>query len=88
LLACVDFRAPAHLLHPLPLRHGRHSQVQLRAAGARPYLLDPYPFAQPELSFQFPMRPVKGKFFQSSAQFETVFHAAPVEMLSVTVSAN
>jgi hypothetical protein len=88
LLACVDFRAPAHLLHPLPLRDGRHSQVQVRAAGARRYLLDPYPFAQPELSFQFPARRVRGKSFRSSAHLQTEFHGAPVEMLSVTVSAN
>src|ERR1700687_3276827 len=30
LLTCVDFRQPAHLLHPLPLRHGGHIPVRVR----------------------------------------------------------
>jgi hypothetical protein len=60
----------------------------VRAAAARRYQLDPYPFAQPELSFQFPARRVKGKIFRSSAHLQTEFHGAAVERLSVTVSAN
>ena len=58
------------------------------ARRVRRYQLNPYPFAQPELSFQFPARQVKGKIFRSSAHWQTEFHGAPVEMLSVTVRAN
>jgi hypothetical protein len=88
LLTCVDFRPPAHLLHPLPLRDGGYTQVQVRSAGARHFVLDPYPFAEPSLTFTFPARSVEGKTFSSSSQLQHRFNASPVEMLSVTVSAN
>ena len=87
LLSCVDFRQPAHLLHPLPLRDGRYTRVQVRAAGQRQFVLDPYPFAEPSLTFQFPARSVEGKLFTSSAELQQGFNAAPAEMLEVRVSA-
>jgi hypothetical protein len=88
LLTCVDFRQPDHLLHPLPLRAGGHSRVQVRTAGSRHFVLDPYPFAEASLSFEFPARHVKGKVFSSAADLQQEFDGAPVETLSVTVSAN
>jgi hypothetical protein len=88
LLTCVDFRRPAHLLHPLPLRDGGHSRVEIRPVGCRHFVLDPYPFGEPSLSFSFPARYVEGKVFSSAAELQQKFHAAPAEMLSVTVSAN
>jgi Protein of unknown function (DUF3891) len=88
LLACVDFRHPAHLLHPLPLSDGGHSRVEIRPAGRRHFLLDPYPFGEPSLSFLFPARHVDGKVFSSAAELQQQFDAAPADMLSVTLSAN
>jgi hypothetical protein len=88
LLTCVDFRRPAHLLHPLPLRGGGHSRVEVRSAAPRHFILDPYPFAEPSLSFLFPARRVEGVVFNSAADLQKHYNAAPVEMLSVTVSAN
>jgi hypothetical protein len=88
LLTCVDFRQPAHLLHPLPLRGGGHRPVEVRSAGPRHFVLDPYPFAVPSLTFSFPARRVEGKVFQSAADLRQPFQSAPVEMLSVTVSAS
>jgi len=87
LLTCVDFARPANLLHPLPLRGGGHSRVEVRSVGSRHFVLDPYPFAEPSLGFQFPARHVAGKVFSSSAELQERFKAAPVETLSVTVSA-
>src|SRR3984893_15909307 len=87
LLTCVDFRQPAHLLHPLPLRDGGHIPVQVRAIGTRHFVLDPFPFAETSLTFRFPARHIKGKIFSSSAELHHAFGAAPVETLSVTVSA-
>lgn len=87
LMTCVDFSAPANLLHPLPLRDGEHSRVQVRSAGPRHFVLEPYPFDQPSLDFTFPARHVKGKLFSSASELQREFAAAPVEMLSVTVSA-
>lgn len=88
LIACVDFRAPANLLHPLPLRGGEHSRVEVRTLAPRHFALNPYPFARPSLTFQFPARHVKGKTFSSAAELQRQFSAAPVEVLSVTVSSN
>ncbi len=86
LLTCVDFRPPAHLLHPLPLQGGNYSRISVRWRGSRDFLLDPYPFAEPELSFLFPARHVEGKLFSSSAELQERFRAAPIQTLSVTVS--
>ena len=87
LLTCVDFRQPAYLLHPLPLRDGTHTTVQVRSAGPRHFVLDPYPFGESPLTFNFPARSVEGKSFSNSAELQQKFNAARVEVLSVTVSA-
>src|SRR5208282_263947 len=83
LLTCVDFSRPAHLLHPLPLRDAEYTRVEVRWAGSRHFVLDPYPFAEPSMSFQFPARHVMGRLFSSSEDLQRQFEAAPVEMLSV-----
>ena len=88
LLTCVDFRQPAHLLHPLPLRDGGHIAVQVRAIAPRHFVLDPYPFPQASLTFQFPARHVKGKTYSEAPELQRAFHQAPLETLSVTVSAD
>jgi Protein of unknown function (DUF3891) len=87
LLTCVDYRQPAHLLHPLPVRGGGHTQVEVRSAGPRHFVLDPYPFSEPSLIFSFPARRVEGKLFQSAGDLLQRYQAASVETLSVTVSA-
>ncbi len=87
LLTCVDFSKPAHLLHPLPLRDGDYAEVHVYPVGPRHFRLDPYPFAEPSISFRFPARHVEGNSFSSVAELRERFHKAPVEMLSVTVSA-
>jgi hypothetical protein len=83
----VDYRQPAHLLHPLPVRGGGHTQVEVRSAGPRHFVLDPYPFSEPSLIFSFPARRVEGKLFQSAGDLLQRYQAASVETLSVTVSA-
>src|SRR5258706_1723780 len=88
LLTCVDFRQPSLFLHPLPLRDGGHIPVQVRAIAPRHFVLDPYPFPEASLTFQFPARHVKGKIFPSSAELQSAIAAAPNETLSVTVSAS
>lgn len=88
LLTCVDFREPTDLVHPLPLRDRGHIPVQVRTIAPRHFVLDPYPFADTSLTFQFPARQIKGKIFSSSAELQHAFEVAPVEMLSVTVSAS
>lgn len=86
LLTCVDFSHPAHLLHPLPLRAGGYSRVEVRPVGSRHFALDPYPFSESSVSFKFPARHVAGKVFSSSAELQKQFDRSPIETLSVTVS--
>ena len=83
----MDFQQPAHLLHPLPLRGGGHVPVKVSKAGSRHFVLDPYPLDEPSLTFRFPARHIEGKIFSSAAELQEAFKAAPVEMLSVAVSA-
>jgi Protein of unknown function (DUF3891) len=87
LLTCVDFPRAANLLHSLPLRDGGRSAVEVRSAGSRHFILDPYPFAEETLIFRFPARHVPGKAFSAAGEMQERFAAAPVETLSVTVSA-
>jgi len=87
LLTCVDFQKPVDLLHALPTRKGEHAHIQARSIGKRQFVLSPYPFPEPSLTFQFPARHAKGKLFTSAKELQDAFEAAPVEMLSVTVSA-
>lgn len=88
LLTCVDFRKQAHLLHPLPVRGGGHTRVEVTSAGLRHFVLNPYPFAETSLTFSFPARRVEGKSFTAAQDLQQRFQAAPVEMLTVTVSAS
>ena len=88
LLTCVDFQQPSTLLHPLPTRDGGHVPVQVHSIGTRHFVLDPYPFAEPSLTFQFPARHVPGKLFSEATELQRAFQQAPVESLSVTVSAS
>jgi hypothetical protein len=87
LLACVAFASPAHLLHPLPLNGGGAAEVSVLPMEPRHFRLAPWPFADPELSFAFPARHVTGKLFPDSQSLESAFRAAPIERLTVTLSA-
>lgn len=87
LLTCVAFSSPAHLLHPLPLNGGRVAEVKVLPIAPRYFRLTPWPFAESELTFDFPARHVAGKLFAESQSLEQAFHAAPIERLTVTLSA-
>ena len=88
LLTCVNFQNPASLLHEFPTRDGKRVPVQVRAIGTRHFVLDPYPFNERSIAFQFPARHAKGKHFSSAQELQASFEAAPVELLTVTVSAS
>jgi hypothetical protein len=87
LLTCVDFSSPSNLLHQLPSRDGGRTAVAVRSAGPRHFVLEPYPFDRESLTFEFPARHVKGKLFGAHAALQEAFQAAPIETLTVTVSA-
>jgi Protein of unknown function (DUF3891) len=85
LLSCVAFAQPAHLLHPLPLNDGSTAEVKVFPIAPRHFRLTPWPFAETELTFQFPAKHVEGGVFESSAALEQRFSAADQMQLSVTL---
>ncbi len=86
LLSCVAFAQPAHLLHPLPLNDGSTSEVRVLPAEPWHFRLEPWPFADEQLTFEFPARHVEGKRFDSSPELEKAFLSANEERLSVKLS--
>lgn len=86
LLACVDYRQPATLLHPLRQTSGGHQTVAVKSIGERSFRLEPYPMGEFPLIFSIPARHIDGKTFSSAAELQTRFAAAPVEHLGVTIS--
>jgi hypothetical protein len=86
LLTCVAFDRPAHLLHRLPLNDGGSAEVRMLPLAQRHFRLAPWPFAEPELTFQFPARHVPGHNFNSSAQLHAAFQASPEQGLTVRLS--
>jgi hypothetical protein len=87
LLSCVAYGKPAHLLHPLPLNDGSTAEVQVLPIASRHFQLSPWPFAERELVFDFPARHVEGTTFDTAELLNAEFAAAPVEQLTVRLSA-
>jgi hypothetical protein len=85
LLACVDYRPPATLLHELPLVGGGWRAVKVESLGERRFRLTPYPFDEAEVSIGFPARHVAGKRFGSAAELQAAYARAEVQELTVTV---
>jgi hypothetical protein len=86
LIACVDFRKPASLLHPQARNDGGHEAVSVESIGERSFRLAPYPFVESPLTFLIPARQIEGKMFSSAAELNARFAAAPVAQLEVRVS--
>jgi hypothetical protein len=86
LLSCVAFDRRADLLHPLPLNDGGSAEIEVLPLGPRHFRLRPWPFAEDELTFEFPARHVEGKVFDSSEELERAFVGAVEEMLVVRLS--
>jgi len=87
LLSCVAYASPANLLHPLPLNDGTSIEVNVIPLAPRHFRLAPWPFAQPQLIFNFPARHVAGKLFDDSQSLEAAYRAAPTEELAAMLSA-
>jgi hypothetical protein len=87
LLSCVAYDAPAHLLHPLPLNDGGAAEVRVQPIAPRHFRLEPWPFAITEMHFSFPARHVAGELFADAESLQSAFSAAPIEKLSVKLSA-
>jgi hypothetical protein len=53
---------------------------------SRHFRLTPWPFAEPDLRFEFPARHVEGKVFSTSAALDAAFSRAEEKKLSVTLT--
>jgi hypothetical protein len=87
LLSCVAFMEPATLLHALATVDGGTLAISVEPLAPRHFRLDPYPFDKPLLTFALPARLIKGKTFSTSEELAMAWIAAPVQQLSVTVTA-
>jgi Protein of unknown function (DUF3891) len=85
LLSCVAYDRPAHLLHPLPMKDGSTVEVKVFPVARRHFRLSPWPFAESELTFQFPAKHVEGRVFGASAELEELYSVAEEMQLSVTL---
>ena len=85
LLSCVSYGKSAGLLHPLRLRSGSESRVQVEPIGERRFRLRPYPFDTATITFMFPAKHVTGKTFVAASELRAAYSAAATETLSVIV---
>jgi hypothetical protein len=85
LLTCVDYAAPATLLHPMRKNDGTQTGIQVTPQGNRTFRLTPYPFGESAVTLTFPARHITGKTFASSAELQHQFTNAPIEHLTVTI---
>jgi len=86
LLACVNYAAPATLLHPLPTATS-HQEIAVIPLGERTFRLTPWPLDHERITIDFPARHVTGKIFTTSAELAELVAAAPIETLTLTLSA-
>lgn len=85
LLSCVAYSQPANLLHALPLNGGGTQQVRVQPLAPRRFQLAPWPFLDPELTFQLPARHVEGKTFASSEALAQAFFDADEKHIPVVL---
>jgi hypothetical protein len=78
LLTCVDFPRPSTLLHRLATRGGGGQEVNVQQRAPGVFRLDPFPFRGERLTFEYPYRFVAGEFFETPADLQKAFAAAPV----------
>ena len=87
LLSCVAYTRPSTLLHPLRLANGDGAEVQVTAVGERCFRLKPFPFDTQELRFELPARFVEGTHFTAAEMLQRAFVEAPVQHLTITLTA-
>ena len=85
LLSCVGYRAPATLLHALPLKDGHAQEVKVTSSDLRKFRLTPYPLRSSPLTFKLPARHVEGKSFVSALDLQARYSRATQVELDVTI---
>lgn len=88
LLSCVGYMQPSTLLHPLRKLDGSATPVRVQPVAPRSFVLAPYPFDEPHLTFHVRARHVAGRTFQSSSELDARYAAAEAELLTITIAAD
>jgi hypothetical protein len=86
LLSCVDYAAPATLLHPFRLRDGASTEIAVTRTAERTFRLSPYPLREPKMQFNLPARFVLGTTFRTSEELSDKLADAGLQMLEVTIT--
>ncbi|WP_269525992.1 DUF3891 family protein [Coraliomargarita parva] len=86
LYAGVAFSKEGKLQHPHPMRDGTITEIKWLPQGDNHYILDPYPLDEPVVEFQIPYRRVAKAATASLETYQAAYAAAPVELVTITVS--
>src|SRR5271155_530592 len=73
LLTCVDYAAPATLLHPMRKNDGTQSEIQVTPQGNRTSPPPPSPLSKPTLPLTSPARHITGKTFATPTDLQNQF---------------
>ncbi|MGZ0657176.1 DUF3891 family protein [Coraliomargarita sp. W4R72] len=84
----VAFSKPGKLQHAHPRRDGSETEIEFIPKGDHHYVLSPYPLDEPVVKFKVPYRRVAKTATASLEEFQAAYTAAPVEIVTVTVSQN
>jgi hypothetical protein len=87
LLSCVSYRQPATLLHSLPVVGGRLHPIGVYPSGPGTFRLHPYPLDEERLTFELQARQVEGHLFLTAGGLDARFTSAPLQCLTVTITA-
>ncbi len=84
----VDYEVPGTLRHKHPRRNGETTVINYERLKHRHYRLFPWPFDEPELSFEIPYRRVTGKTFKSTDDFRSRYQSSAIERVAFKLSAD
>jgi hypothetical protein len=87
LLSCLDFNGAATLLHPFRTMDGKLTELVVQHISERRFRVLPYPFDKNELEFVLHARFVPGTSHKSSEDLQSLYTAAPLKTLEISVTA-
>jgi len=82
----VAYSKPGKLQHAHPRRDGSETEIAFIPKNNNHYVLSPYPLDEPSVEFKVPFRRVSKQATSSLENFQAAYAAAPVELITVTIS--
>lgn len=89
LFLCLSDPAERHVLSLGMMPHypgGPEERLEVRGAGSGRFCVSPWPFSVDALELSVPVRHITDRSYESDAQFQTAFQAAPTERLALTLA--